>query len=64
MGKPATPYRRESNGNQAGTVILTANEFIRFPLLTADPAVGWYAENTQNTLTDPTTNELLVTPKA
>jgi HK97 family phage major capsid protein len=49
---------------QAGTVIQTANESIRFPMLTADPAVGWYAENTQITLTDPTTNELVVTPKA
>jgi HK97 family phage major capsid protein len=49
---------------QAGTVVKTANETIRFPMLTADPAVGWYAENTQITLTDPTTNELVVTPKA
>jgi HK97 family phage major capsid protein len=49
---------------QAGTIIATPNESIRFPMLTADPAVGWYAENTQITLTDPTTNELVVTPKA
>lgn len=48
---------------QAGTVITTGNETIRFPMLTADPAVGWYAENTQISLTDPTTNELVVTPK-
>jgi hypothetical protein len=46
---------------QAGTVIATANESIRFPMITADPAVGWYAENTQITLTDPTTDELVVT---
>lgn len=48
---------------QAGTTITTANESIRFPKLTADPAVGWYAENTQISLTDPTTAELVVTPK-
>lgn len=48
---------------QAGTMISTANESIRFPMLTADPAVGWYAENTQISLTDPTTSELVVTPK-
>lgn len=49
---------------RAGTVVGTANESIRFPLLKADPAVGWYAENTQIALTDPTTDELVVTPKA
>ena len=32
-------------------------------MLTADPAVAWTAENTQISLTDPTTNELVVTPK-
>lgn len=49
---------------QAGTVIRTDNETIRFPMLKADPAVGWYLENTQISLTDPTTDELVVTPKA
>ncbi|WP_137148081.1 phage major capsid protein [Mycolicibacterium sp. CR10] len=49
---------------KAGTLITTSSEQIRFPKLTADPATGWYAENTQITLTDPTTNELVVTPKA
>jgi HK97 family phage major capsid protein len=48
---------------QASTLITTSNESIRFPMLTADPAVGWYAENTQISLTDPTTTELVVTPK-
>jgi HK97 family phage major capsid protein len=47
----------------AGTVVQTASESIRFPMITADPAVGWTAENTQISLTDPTTNELVVTPK-
>lgn len=49
---------------RAGTVIRTDSETIRFPMLKADPAVGWYAENTQISLTDPTTDELVVTPKA
>jgi HK97 family phage major capsid protein len=48
---------------RAGTVIRTESEKIRFPLLTADPAVGWTAENAQISLTDPTTAELVVTPK-
>lgn len=48
---------------QSGTVISTDGHEIHFPMLTADPAVGWYAENTQISLTDPTTNELIVTPK-
>lgn len=49
---------------QVGTVVQISNESIRFPLLVADPAVGWYAENTQITLTDPDTDEITVTPKA
>jgi HK97 family phage major capsid protein len=48
---------------RAGTKVTTANEVIRFPMLKADPATGWYAENTQISLTDPTTDELVVTPK-
>lgn len=48
---------------QASTVVQTGSETIRFPMLTADPAVGWYPENTQITLTDPTNTELVITPK-
>lgn len=48
---------------RAGTKVTTSKEQIRFPMLTADPAVGWYAENTQISLTDPTTNELVVVPR-
>lgn len=48
---------------QAGTVIQTGSETIRFPMLTADPAVGWYAENSQISLTDPSNSELVITPK-
>lgn len=48
---------------QVGTVVQTGSETIRFPMLTADPAVGWYAENTQISLTDPTNSELVITPK-
>lgn len=59
-----TVIAEKSIAFQSGTVIQTANESIRFPVLTADPAVGWYPENTQITLTDPSTSELVVTPKA
>lgn len=48
---------------QAGTVIPISTESIRFPLLTADPSVSWYAENTTIALTDPGDGELVVTPK-
>jgi HK97 family phage major capsid protein len=48
---------------QAGTIISTDSESIRFPLLTADPGTGWIAENATIPLTDPTTSELVVTPK-
>lgn len=58
-----TVIAEKSIAFQVGTVISTSSETIRFPRLTADPAVGWYAENTQISLTDPTTNELVVTPK-
>lgn len=49
---------------RAGTIVTTNNETIRFPMVKADPAVGWYAENTQISLTDPTLDELVVVPKA
>lgn len=58
-----TVIAEKSIAFQAGTRITTGSESIRFPMLTADPAVGWYAENTQISLTDPTTSELVVTPK-
>ncbi|AWG51481.1 phage major capsid protein [Mycobacteroides abscessus] len=48
---------------QAGTVVQTGSETVRFPMLTADPATGWYAENTQISLTDPSNSELVITPK-
>lgn len=48
---------------RVGTVVQTGSESIRFPTLTADPATGWYAENTQIALTDPTMGEIVITPK-
>jgi len=48
---------------QSSTVVRTGSETIRFPMLTADPAVGWYAENTQISLADPSNSELVLTPK-
>ncbi|KWX22314.1 capsid protein [Mycolicibacterium wolinskyi] len=59
-----TVIAEKSIAFQAGTRITTGSETWRTPMLTADPAVGWYAENTQIALTDPTTSELVVTPKA
>lgn len=48
---------------RASTVVQTGSETYRAPLHTADPAVAWYAENTTIALTDPTTNEVVITPK-
>lgn len=48
---------------QAGTIVQTANETIRFPKWVADPATGWYAENSTIALTDPSNDEIVVTPK-
>src|SRR5215207_6339037 len=58
-----TVIAEKSIAFQAGTKVSIANESIRFPLLTADPATGWYQENTQISLTDPSTSEIVVTPK-
>lgn len=49
---------------QAGTVTQIGTESIRFPMLLADPNVGWYAENQEITKADPDTEELVITPKA
>jgi HK97 family phage major capsid protein len=48
---------------QSATIETTASETIRFPKITADPAVAWYAENSTIALTDPTNDELVITPK-
>jgi HK97 family phage major capsid protein len=45
------------------SVIDTRRQSIRVPLLTADPATAWFAENTSITLADPTTGELEIIPK-
>ncbi|UJL27005.1 phage major capsid protein [Mycolicibacterium vanbaalenii] len=58
-----TVIAEKSIAFQAGTVTNTTSETTRFPMYTADPAVGWYAENSQISLTDPTNNELVITPK-
>lgn len=57
-----TVIAEKSIAFRAGTRITTGSETIRFPMLTADPAVAWYAENSTIALTDPTTAELVVTP--
>lgn len=48
---------------QAATVYQTSSETTRFTKQTADPSVAWYAENTTIALTDPTLDEVVVTPK-
>src|SRR3954454_3274338 len=48
---------------QSSTIVRTDSETIRFPMLTADPAVAWYAELSTIALTDPGNAELVVTPK-
>ncbi|WP_197381262.1 phage major capsid protein [Mycolicibacterium mengxianglii] len=48
---------------QVGTVVDTERQSIRVPILTADPATAWFAENTTITLTDPATGELEIIPK-
>lgn len=47
---------------QAATVINTDKHQIRIPVLVSDPETGWYAENSEITLTDPDTDEVLVVP--
>jgi HK97 family phage major capsid protein len=47
---------------QVGTVVDTQLQTIRFPVWTADPTAGWFAENTTITLSDPSQTEIVVTP--
>lgn len=48
---------------QAGTKVPTSSETWRTPMLTGDPSVAWYAENSEISLADPTNSELVITPK-
>jgi HK97 family phage major capsid protein len=48
---------------KVGTVIPIAKDAIHFPILTGDPTVAWYAENSAISLSDPATAQLIVTPK-
>lgn len=47
---------------QAATVVGTDRHQVRFPILVSDPDTGWYAENTEITLIDPETDEIVVIP--
>ncbi|WP_099023568.1 phage major capsid protein [Mycolicibacterium palauense] len=47
---------------QAATVIGTQRQSIRVPILTADPATAWFAENSTITLADPSAGEVEITP--
>lgn len=58
-----TVIAEKSIAFRAGTVVTTGSENFRTPLYTADPATAWFAENSSITLADPTTSELVITPK-
>ena len=47
---------------QASTVFNTEKQKVAFPLWVADPAVGWYAELDEISLTDGDTDEVVVIP--
>lgn len=47
---------------QAATVVDTDKHQIRVPVLVSDPSTGWFAENTEITLIDPETDELVIVP--
>ncbi|MFF4021463.1 phage major capsid protein [Nocardia elegans] len=47
---------------QAGTLVPTEMQTVRFPVLKGDPATGWVAENATIPLTDPNTDEVVVIP--
>ncbi|MEV3961124.1 phage major capsid protein [Nocardia sp. NPDC050193] len=48
---------------QISTVIDTNRHQVRVPLLVSDPAVAWTAEGATIGLSDPTTDEIVITPK-
>lgn len=54
--------KAKSIAAQTATVVGTNRHTINFPKWVSDPAVGWYAENTEISETDPTTAEVSVTP--
>lgn len=56
------PVTTESVASQVSTVITTATNTTRFPLLTADPTAAWTAEGEEIVPSDPTVDEVAVTP--
>ena len=54
--------KAKSVAAKTATVVATNKVTINFPKWIADPAVGWYTENSEITETDPTTGEVSVTP--
>lgn len=56
------PVTTESVASQVSTVITTATSTTRFPLLTADPTAAWTAEGEEIVPSDPTVDEVAVTP--
>lgn len=56
------PVTTESVASQVSTVITTATNTTRFPRLTADPTAAWTAEGEEIVPSDPTVDEVAVTP--
>jgi len=54
---------RESVALQTTTVVATDRTEFRIPVVTAEPATGWYTENEEISPTDPGTDEEVVRPR-
>jgi len=57
-----TVVQEKSIASKAATLFTTTRQTVRFPLWTADPAVGWYSELDTIAIADGSTNEVVVTP--
>jgi HK97 family phage major capsid protein len=57
------PLTRTSVGVQVSTVVTADTHTVRFPIVETDPSSGWTAEGDEISITDPTLDELEVTPK-
>src|SRR5262245_58096558 len=57
------PLIDQSVAAQVSTVVQTGSHDLRVPRVTADPAAAWTAEGAEIAVTDPTLDEMVVTPK-
>lgn len=56
------PVTNESIAAATASVVTTASHVTRFPILTADPDANWTNEGEEITPSDPTVDEVIVTP--